>query len=149
MASVAHRPPHVERTWRAPSHDSPRRLRRLSREPSSHKLNPRESAKRIFISRTRNSSLFHHFSWTAGQPYDLIPHLPAMLSPFHIFRVQIDGSRRWMEGAVSLESAKTRVRVLAASSPGEYVITNLTGQKIWVKSQLSGSYFRWATPKEN
>ena len=71
-----------------------------------------------------------------------------MLSPFHIFRVQIDGTRRWMEGAVSLERAKTRVKVLAASSPGEYVITNLTGQKTWVKSQLSGSYFRLATPKE-
>ena len=58
-----------------------------------------------------------------------------MLSPFHIFKVQSDGSRRWMEGAVSVECAKARVKALGASSPGEYVITNLTGQKIWVKSQ--------------
>lgn len=73
-----------------------------------------------------------------------------MLSPFHIFRVQIDGSRRWMEGAVSLERAKARVKVLAASSPGEYVVTNLTGQKIWVKSQLNRIMFQiGATTEEN
>ena len=58
-----------------------------------------------------------------------------MLSPFHIFKVQSDGTRRWVEGALSVERAKARVRVFAASSPGEYVITNLTGQKIWIKSQ--------------
>ena len=58
-----------------------------------------------------------------------------MLSPFHIFRVQSDGSRRWMEGAASVERAKARVKVLAAISPGEYVITNLTCQEIAVKSQ--------------
>jgi hypothetical protein len=58
-----------------------------------------------------------------------------MLSPFHIFKVQSDGSRRWIEGAVSVECAKARVKALGASSPGEYVIANLTGQKIWVKSQ--------------
>ena len=58
-----------------------------------------------------------------------------MLSPFHIFRVHIDGSRHWMEGAASLERAQARVKVLAASSRGEYVITNLTGQNLWVKSQ--------------
>jgi hypothetical protein len=58
-----------------------------------------------------------------------------MISPFHIFKAQSDGSRRWMEGAVSVERAKARVEVLAASSPGEYVITNLTGRKISIKSQ--------------
>lgn len=58
-----------------------------------------------------------------------------MISPFHIFKVQSDRSRRWMEGAVSVERAKARVKVLAASSPGEYVITNLTCQEIWVKSR--------------
>ena len=59
-----------------------------------------------------------------------------MLSPFHIFRVHNDGSRRWMEGAISVESARARVKVLVASSPGEYVITNLTGQKISIKSPM-------------
>ena len=58
-----------------------------------------------------------------------------MLSPFHIFKVQSNGSRRWMEGAISVERAKARVKVLAAASPDEYVITNLTGQEVSVKSQ--------------
>ena len=49
--------------------------------------------------------------------------------------VQSDGSRRWMEGAVSVERAKARVKVLAAFSRGEYVITNLTGQEIPAKSR--------------
>ena len=59
-----------------------------------------------------------------------------MLSPFHIFKVLNDGSRTWMEGAVDVESAKARVEVLAAASPGEYDITNLTGQKISIKSVM-------------
>ena len=58
-----------------------------------------------------------------------------MVSPFHIFKVQSDGSRRWMDAAVNLEHAKLRVKVLAASSPGEYVITNLTHEEISIKSQ--------------
>lgn len=58
-----------------------------------------------------------------------------MLSPFHIFKVQSNGNRRWMEGAVSVETAQARVKALAASSPGEYVITNLTGHEISAKSQ--------------
>jgi hypothetical protein len=56
-----------------------------------------------------------------------------MLTPFHIFKVQSDGSLRWTEAAADVERAKARVRVLAASSPGEYVITNMTGEKISVK----------------
>ena len=58
-----------------------------------------------------------------------------MVSPFHIFKVQSDSSRRWMDAAVNLEDAKLRVKVLAVSSPGEYVITNLTGEEISIKSQ--------------
>ena len=57
-----------------------------------------------------------------------------MLSPFHILKVQSDGSRHWMEGAVDVERAKTRVKALAASSPGEYVITDLTGKRISINS---------------
>ncbi len=56
-----------------------------------------------------------------------------MLPPFHIFKVQSDGSLRWMEAAVDVERAKARAKVLAASAPGEYVITNMTGEKISVK----------------
>src|SRR5207253_9944072 len=57
-----------------------------------------------------------------------------MLSPFHIFKVQSDGSLRWIEGAVNVERAKARLKVLAASSRGEYVISDLTGKKISIKS---------------
>ena len=39
-----------------------------------------------------------------------------------------------MERAVNVERAKARVKVLAASSRGEYVITDLTGKKISIKS---------------
>jgi len=56
-----------------------------------------------------------------------------MFPPFHIFKVQSDGSRRWMKAAKNLEDAKALVKVLAASSPGEYVITNLTGEKTSIK----------------
>src|SRR5215472_4201157 len=56
-----------------------------------------------------------------------------MFPPFHIFKVQSDGSRRWMKAATNLEDAKALVKVLAASSPGEYVITNLTGDKTSIK----------------
>jgi len=56
-----------------------------------------------------------------------------MLSPFHVSKVHSNGSLHWLEGAVNVERATARVRVLAASSPGEYVITNLTGKKISVE----------------
>jgi len=57
-----------------------------------------------------------------------------MFPPFHIFKVQSDGSLRWMEAAADVERAKARVGVLAVSSPGEYVITNMTGEKISIKT---------------
>ncbi len=57
-----------------------------------------------------------------------------MLPPFHIFKVQNDGSLRWVEAAENVERAKMRAKALAASSPGEYVITNLSGEKIVIKS---------------
>ena len=60
-----------------------------------------------------------------------------MFPPFHIFKVHSDGSRRWMEAATNLEDAKALVKVLAASSPGEYGVTDLTGDKASIsKPQL-------------
>src|SRR5215469_5103030 len=56
-----------------------------------------------------------------------------MVSPFHIFKIQGNGSRRWIEAATNLEHAKLRVKVLAASSPGEYVVTDLTAHEISIK----------------
>ena len=57
-----------------------------------------------------------------------------MFPPFHVFKVQSDGSLRWVEAAADVERAKARAKALAASSPGEYVISNLTGEKISIKS---------------
>lgn len=65
-----------------------------------------------------------------------------MLSPFHIFKVLNDGSRTWMEGAVDVEAATARVKVLVASSPGKYVITNLTGETVSLKSRRKRIIFQ-------
>lgn len=53
---------------------------------------------------------------------------------FHIFKVQSDGSLRWMEAAADMESAKTVVEELAVASPGEYVISSMSGEKISIKA---------------
>jgi hypothetical protein len=56
-----------------------------------------------------------------------------MLPPFDILKVE-DGSVRWMESATDLDRAKARVKLLAASSPGEYIILNQnTGERISIK----------------
>jgi len=57
-----------------------------------------------------------------------------MFPPFHIFKVPSDGSLRWVEAAADVERAKARARALAGSSPSEYVISNLTGEKISIKT---------------
>jgi hypothetical protein len=56
-----------------------------------------------------------------------------MVPPFDIFKM--DGQEpRWIEAAADLDRAKVRVKALAASSPGEYLILNQnTGEKISVK----------------
>jgi hypothetical protein len=58
-----------------------------------------------------------------------------MFSPFHILKLHNNGTLHWMEGAASVERAKDRIKALAATSPAEYVITNLTGRKTWIESQ--------------
>ncbi len=56
-----------------------------------------------------------------------------MIPPFDIFKVESSG-HRWMEVAANLKRAKARVKILAASSPGEYLIRNQkTGEKISIK----------------
>jgi hypothetical protein len=48
-----------------------------------------------------------------------------------------------MEAAVHLGRAKARVKVLAASSPGEYIILNQnTGEKISIKSETKRIVFQ-------
>src|SRR5215472_8880204 len=56
-----------------------------------------------------------------------------MLPPYDIFKVDVRG-HRWMEAAADLQRAQARVKVLAASSPGEYLILNQeTGETISIK----------------
>jgi hypothetical protein len=62
--------------------------------------------------------------------------------PFNIFKMQSDGGLRWMESAGDMERAKARVKKLAASSPGEYVIMGRTGEKISIKSPLKRIMFQ-------
>jgi hypothetical protein len=54
------------------------------------------------------------------------------------------GGVRWiLEAAADLERAKARVKVLAASSPGEYIIANQeTGDKISIKSPTKRIMFQ-------
>jgi hypothetical protein len=48
-----------------------------------------------------------------------------MVPPFDIFKRQKGGSVRWIEEAADLEGAKLRVKELAESAPGEYLIFSL------------------------
>ena len=65
-----------------------------------------------------------------------------MFPPFHIFKVQGDGGLRWVEAATDLEQAKTRAKALITSSPGEYVISSLTGEKISIKTSTRQIVFQ-------
>jgi hypothetical protein len=65
-----------------------------------------------------------------------------MIPPFDIFKVEGSGLR-WMEAAPDLERAKARVRVLSASSPGEYTILNqITGEKITIQPKSKRIVFQ-------
>ena len=65
-----------------------------------------------------------------------------MIPPFDIFKVESSGPR-WMEVAADLERAKARVKILATSSPGEYVIANQkTGEKISIQTQTKRILFQ-------
>src|SRR5258708_39614823 len=65
-----------------------------------------------------------------------------MIPQFDIFKVESSGLR-WMESAADLERAKPRVKVLTASSPGEYITLNQeTGEKISIKPQTKRILFQ-------
>ncbi len=65
-----------------------------------------------------------------------------MIPPFDIFKVESSGPR-WMEVAADLERAKARVKILATSSPGEYIIANQkTGEKISIQTQTKRILFQ-------
>lgn len=65
-----------------------------------------------------------------------------MIPRFNIFRVESDGPR-WMEAAANMERAKARVKILATSAPGEYIIANQkTGEKISIKPKTKRILFQ-------
>jgi hypothetical protein len=65
-----------------------------------------------------------------------------MKPPFDILKVE-SGGVRWIEAAADLERAKARVKLLAASSPGEYIILNQkTREKISIKSKTKRILFQ-------
>lgn len=72
-----------------------------------------------------------------------------MFPPFHIFKVQSDGSLRWVEASEDVERAKSRAQALVASSPGEYVISSLTGEKISIKSPAKQIVFQIGYDEED
>lgn len=61
-----------------------------------------------------------------------------MVAPFDIFQNLPDGLR-WIEASPDLETAKERVRVIGASSPGTYIIfSQKTGNKISIDVDSEG-----------
>jgi hypothetical protein len=57
-----------------------------------------------------------------------------MVPRYDIFRAAADGGVLWLESAADFDAAKARVKILAASSPAEYMIRNQrTGQRISIK----------------
>lgn len=69
--------------------------------------------------------------------------LLTMSQQFDICKMENDGNPRLIEGAGDLERARTRVKKLAAFSPGEYIIVNrLTGERISIKSPVKQIVFQ-------
>ena len=65
-----------------------------------------------------------------------------MIPRFNIFKVESDGPR-WLEAAANMERARARVKMLATSSPGEFIIANQkTGEKISIKVQTKRILFQ-------
>jgi hypothetical protein len=65
-----------------------------------------------------------------------------MIPRFNIFKVESDGPR-WLEAVADMERARARVKTLATSSPGEFIIANQrTGEKISVKVQTKRILFQ-------
>ena len=89
--------------------------------------------------------------WTRGYPCDsIVPVgticcwlLTSMSQPFHICKVESDGSLRLIEQAEDPERARERVKKLSAFSPGEYIIANQqTGEIVSIKSYVKQIVFQ-------
>lgn len=72
-----------------------------------------------------------------------------MFPQYHIFKVQSDGSLRWVEAAADVERAKARAKAFAGSSPSEYVISNLSGEKISIKTPPKQIVFQIGYDEKN
>jgi hypothetical protein len=55
------------------------------------------------------------------------------ISQLDIFRVETDGDLRWIGTSNTLESAVSSVKILAAPTPGDYlIISENTGEKTFI-----------------
>ena len=58
------------------------------------------------------------------------------MPPFSIFKIRDDGSLHFVEKAQSLDDTRARLRELAKSWPGEYVIDNEeTGERVFIRAK--------------
>jgi hypothetical protein len=59
-----------------------------------------------------------------------------MLDPFDIFKVEQNGSVRWLRAIADLERAKSYVvKILVIAAPADYLILNQrTGERIIIKA---------------
>ena len=58
-----------------------------------------------------------------------------MIPPLDVFKVEQDGTLRWLEAAHTFDAAKERIAALSAKAPGEYVIySQKTGNKTVIKT---------------
>jgi len=65
-----------------------------------------------------------------------------MIPRFNIFKVENEGPRR-MEAAADMARAQARVKLLATSAPGEYIIANQkTGEKISIRPKTKRILFQ-------
>lgn len=63
-----------------------------------------------------------------------------VIAPMDIFRKEPYGTQLWVELCPDVETAKARVKVLAATNPGEYFIYSaLTGHKQFLRPDDDGT----------
>ena len=59
-------------------------------------------------------------------------------APFDIYKQQPDGKDYWVEAAQGRDAATARVRILAETFPGQYVIVdNSTEEKVLIGTKLN------------
>jgi len=73
-----------------------------------------------------------------------------MIDPIDIFRIE-SGGVLWVESANSIDCAEARIRQLALSCPGEYIVLeHATGKKYVIKTEApEGHYVNVAPHNHN